>query len=289
MRRGVRLAALLILVAAAAGRSAGQDPSKADGLTQGQKAAAISLFGGSRTESVTMETSDGHRRTLASPSGFLFATISEKKFTLQARGKVQIEAAYTFDPKQDPPTIDLKTADGNLLGIYQLDRDRLKIALGDAAEGRPKELKANACGMLLVLHRANGCQIWMINADGTDMHPFWASAEHDCIGTPAWSPDGSKVAFGTIRMQMGQGMPRMYVVNASGEGLVDLGPGQPSSWSPDGKRLAFTGVTPDREGLCTIAPDGSNSDARSSRRQVGEVVAGQGGVRLHSRHRPLPL
>jgi TolB protein len=64
--------------------------------------------------------------------------------------------------------------------------------------------------------------------------------------SPAWSPDGSELAFHTAG--------GIYIVRANGSGLhrISEDGGQPS-WSPDGSRIAFT-----RGGeLFTMALDGS--------------------------------
>jgi len=47
------------------------------------------------------------------------------------------------------------------------------------------------------------------------------------------SPSGKKVAFETTE-------GRIYVINADGSGLKDLGQGQQPRWSPSGDRLVFT-------------------------------------------------
>jgi Tol biopolymer transport system component len=56
---------------------------------------------------------------------------------------------------------------------------------------------------------------------------------------PAWSPDGSKLAFRSFR----DGDPEIYVMNADGSGVTRLTfhqglDGEPA-WSPDGGRIAF--------------------------------------------------
>ena len=60
------------------------------------------------------------------------------------------------------------------------------------------------------------------------------------ITIPAWSPDGSKIAFESFR----DGQAEIYVMNANGTGLIRLTnnpafDGHPT-WSPDGTKIAFT-------------------------------------------------
>jgi Tol biopolymer transport system component len=57
---------------------------------------------------------------------------------------------------------------------------------------------------------------------------------------PAWSPDGSRIAFASAR----EGSFDIYVMNADGKGTKRLTSSnandQGPSWSPDGSRIAFT-------------------------------------------------
>ena len=68
---------------------------------------------------------------------------------------------------------------------------------------------------------------------------------------PAWSPDGSKLAY----VRDGQ----VYVANADGTGEAAVGPGNYPSWSPDGGALAVS--RPDGLGIVQVyvlrLPDGS--------------------------------
>ena len=56
--------------------------------------------------------------------------------------------------------------------------------------------------------------------------------------SPAWSPDGSLIAFSRWARN---GRPQLYVIKPNGRGLKHLRPSQGNnpSWSPDSRRLAF--------------------------------------------------
>jgi len=58
--------------------------------------------------------------------------------------------------------------------------------------------------------------------------------------SPAWSPDGNRLAFMSIR----DGNAEIYVMNADGSGQTNLtnnsGGDRAVAWSPDGTRLAFS-------------------------------------------------
>jgi TolB protein len=95
--------------------------------------------------------------------------------------------------------------------------------------------------------------LFVTNPDGTGLTKL-PSVPGDT--DPAWSPDGSKIAFARFR----EGGAGIWVVNADGTGTrritdggpdvdgADLGP----AWSPDGSRIAFA-----REGRPAKAPTGN--------------------------------
>jgi len=76
-------------------------------------------------------------------------------------------------------------------------------------------------------------------------------------GDPAWSPDGSKIAFCTDR----DGNGEIYVMDADGSGQVNLtnhpaeeeGP----AWSPDGSRIAFATERDGPQEVYVMNADGS--------------------------------
>jgi TolB protein len=86
-------------------------------------------------------------------------------------------------------------------------------------------------------------EIYVMNADGTSPINLTNSAAFD--GGPAWSPDGTRIAFTTVR----DGNAEIYVMNADGTGLMRLtnnGEEDDSpAWSPDGTQIAFA---TDRDG-----------------------------------------
>jgi Tol biopolymer transport system component len=84
----------------------------------------------------------------------------------------------------------------------------------------------------LVFHVCNGCDIYVINADGSGLRRLTDGME------PAWSPDGTKVAFARWRDPRG-----LYVIDEDGSNetlLFGWVAAKGPAWSPDGSRIAFT-------------------------------------------------
>jgi dipeptidyl aminopeptidase/acylaminoacyl peptidase len=111
--------------------------------------------------------------------------------------------------------------------------------------------------------------IWLLNVDGTGLTQLVKRSSLD--GDPAWSPDGSTIAFESQDSTQYGPVDRIFLVQADGTGLrqltfdttpnhysFDAGP----SWSSDGTRIVFsrTGVlyviNADGTGLTDLAQGG---------------------------------
>ena len=91
----------------------------------------------------------------------------------------------------------------------------------------------------------NSLEIYTITRDGTSRANFSAHPERD--QDPAWSPDGTRIAFASARDEVHMDI---WVAAADGSGLTNLTPlpdstdsgqaGTEPAWSPDGTRIAYS-------------------------------------------------
>ena len=96
----------------------------------------------------------------------------------------------------------------------------------------------------------------------TGGEPTWLMSEPGIVGSPAWSPTGSEIAF----FGNADGALGIFVMNADGSdprriaGSASLDVGDPA-WSPDGSRIALFGWNDDSGGaedIFSVFVDGSD-------------------------------
>src|SRR6267143_1616440 len=156
---------------------------------------------------------------------------------------------------------------GNVKGFALNPAAPISAALGGKFNGK----------IAFTSNRHNtGLSIWTMNADGGN--PTRLTDEksrpktlpgfiHVYDDTPAWSPDGTKIAFvtgGGLSFGLQNPSSDIYTINSNGTGLTklmsDSGENGGFTWSPDGKQIAFaSNRDPDgRSRIWVMNSDGSN-------------------------------
>ena len=76
---------------------------------------------------------------------------------------------------------------------------------------------------------------------------------------PAWSPDGTRLAYATVQ----EGRLQIFVVQADGSAPINVTKSdflaRNPTWSPDGSQIAWSRFDQDVHSIWTMRPDGSNA------------------------------
>jgi Tol biopolymer transport system component len=104
--------------------------------------------------------------------------------------------------------------------------------------------------------------IWVVAADGSGLRQLTNDSELD--DAPAWSPDGTRIAFRSYRSQHDG---EIWVMDADGGNAVNLTPNDElpaiwdnhrPAWSPDGRSIAYASTRGGDWGIWVMNADGSS-------------------------------
>ena len=129
------------------------------------------------------------------------------------------------------------------------------IVLGLPTESAPvpKGIKRK---LLIVSMRTGTPNLFLMDEDGKN--PIALTNDKSINSYPAWSPDGTKIAFSSNR---GGGPMHIYTMDADGTNVKALTTGalqcRVPAWSPDGKTIAFCRSNPNGgSSICLIPAAG---------------------------------
>jgi eukaryotic-like serine/threonine-protein kinase len=205
------------------------------------------------TEPVRLLTADS-AAIYAPPSYLLFVrqgTLLAQRFdssTLQLQGdavavvdQVAFDGSFRSFSVSDNGVLTYRTGAG--VPTFQLgwfDRTgKLISQVGVPAEYLGPNLSPDGQRLAIHRHDANGGDIWIIEISRGTISRFTFDPTQD-NSMPVWSPDGNRIAFGSLR----NGKWGLYIKQADGTGNEELLleselTKMPMSWSPDGKYIAY--------------------------------------------------
>jgi uncharacterized protein (TIGR03067 family) len=197
-------------------------------------------------------------------------TIDATTIIMRRGRQLVAETPYTLDAGHTPPTIAFRYNGQPMHGICGVNGDRLTMCLAPADKALPKKFEPEAeGGLLLVLVRVADKvrPIYVMDVDGKNLRPLVSVPEYTWAGSPRWSPDGKRFAFDACRPGFEEGFTpysHVFVANADGTGLRDLGDGAMPSWSGDGRRLTLCRYGVNR-GVWIMNADGSRAELLDER------------------------
>ena len=109
-------------------------------------------------------------------------------------------------------------------------------------------------GRSIAFTRESDGQIWVIGADGSDLHQLTSITRGADV--PSWSPDSSRIMFS-------DSFGDIYIIGADGQGLraitrERITPSVQPHWSPDGKLVVYASSSTDGWSIYTMRPDGTD-------------------------------
>jgi Tol biopolymer transport system component len=131
------------------------------------------------------------------------------------------------------------------LQMVWLDRQGQQIeAVGPSGDYRGIDLAPDGKRVATHRHDGNGGDIWISELSRGTTSRFTFDASQDNV-SPVWSPDGSRIVYGSFRNRKGGLYQKLSNGTGPEERLLESDAVTlPTSWSPDGRSIVYTVVDP---------------------------------------------
>lgn len=114
--------------------------------------------------------------------------------------------------------------------------------------------------IVFVTDRDRDNEIYVMKADGSEQTRLTNSPGDDW--SPAWSPDGQRIAFTSTRSARTAGVHNIFIMDADGHNVQQLTYNQAwdeyPAWSPDGQQIAFTSTADNNAEIFAVSVEGGN-------------------------------
>jgi len=134
-----------------------------------------------------------------------------------------------------------------------------RISHVNAIEVSPKVNPKSGNEIVFISSAAGTEQLWRMNINGVDRERLTPGEGY--VANPAWSPDGTKVAFCWTR-GFAPGNYNIFIMDVISKDLVQLthgaGRNENPTWAPDGVHLVFCSRRSGTDQIYTMLVDGSN-------------------------------
>ena len=124
----------------------------------------------------------------------------------------------------------------------------------------PAAASAQAPGAIaFTSFKGDAARVFAVNPDGTSVRPLAQTPGSAFEGSPAYSPDGSRIVYTCGNFELclmnadGSAQTRLTVNDWPRELRYDTSP----AWSPDGTTIAFVRTVGGQDEIWLVAPDGS--------------------------------